>query len=104
MFNQTQWDGMTLIDKALNHLAFNSTDKIDIPHRMHKNLLSDFMFINMYTKYKADLCPGGYIWLQGWYTTIEDDNNISTPFKCPGGSYWFPGSGSIIGTGKFRIY
>ena len=100
MFNQDDWDGMKVIEKALFDLGFNSTDTgIEIPHSIHKKLMEDYMFTNMYTDYKADLCPGGYFCLEGVYTDDFDANSISTPFEWPGGSYCLPGSGTVIGTG-----
>jgi hypothetical protein len=100
MFNQDGWDGMKLIEKALFDLEFNDTDiGIEIPHGIHKKILQDYMFWNMYTEYKADLWLGGFYWLEGTYSFNSDEDNIATPFKCPGGSYWLPGSGTAIGTG-----
>lgn len=56
MFNQDGWDGMKVIEKALYNLELNSTDTgIEIPHFIHKRLIEDYLFVNMYTKYKADL-------------------------------------------------
>lgn len=99
MFDQPQWHGMKLIEKALFNLEFNDTDTgINIPHRIHKNLMEEYMFWNMYTDYKAELCPGGFFCLEGTYT-YDSDDIISTPFICPGGSYCLPGSGTPIGTG-----
>ena len=44
------------------------------------------------------LCPGGYLCLEGVYTSTADTYLISTPFICPIGSYCLPGSDSVIGT------
>lgn len=79
MFNRNEWDGMKLIEKALCKLNlggeelpcqqvrdpyssyFDATDTgINIPHSLHKRLMEDYMFRNMYTRYKAELCPGGF--------------------------------------------
>jgi len=88
MFNQVDWTGMKIVEKALYNLVFNASDTgINIPHRMNKNLIEDYLFWNMYSEYSGELCPGGYYCLEGTYTTIPDENLISTPFICPGGSY-----------------
>ena len=52
----------------------------------------------MYTKYQQNLCPGGFLCLEGVYTNTADSYLISTPFPCPIGSYCLKGSDSVIGT------
>lgn len=56
MFDQDTWDGLKVTEKALFRLGFNYTDTgIFIPHRMHKQLIEDYLFTNMYSKYNAAL-------------------------------------------------
>ena len=56
MFNQEEWDGMKVVEKALFNLVLNDSDTgINIPHRMHKNLIEDYLFWNMYSKYSPEL-------------------------------------------------
>ena len=100
MFEKAEWDGLKITEKALFRLGFNNSDTgINIPHRMHQRLIEDYFFTNMYSKYNANLCPGGFFCLEGVYSYDADEESISTPFICPGGSYWMPGSGTAIGTG-----
>ena len=88
MFEQAQWDGLKITEKALFRLGFNNSDTyIEIPHRMHQRLIEDYLFTNMYSRYNADLCTGGFFCLEGVYSYDADEENISTPFTCPGGSY-----------------
>ena len=55
--------------------------------------------MNMYTKYRSILCPGGAFCLRGVYTLERDNILFTTPYPCPGGSFCSPGSGTVIGSG-----
>ena len=60
----------------------------------------------MYTEYNQQICPGGWLCLEGVYTNDEDDIDgyiISTPFDCPKGSYCLVGSDLVIGSGLCPI-
>jgi hypothetical protein len=58
------WDGMRVIDKVAYKQSFNTSDKLPIPNRKHRELLLMY-FNNMYTKYMQQLCPGSFLCLDG---------------------------------------
>lgn len=56
MFIQDEWTGMKVVEKALYNQVFDSTDPdINIPHHIHKSIIEDYLFWNMYSQYSPEL-------------------------------------------------
>ena len=80
------WDGLQLVISLLKGTGITTSDGINFIDQRHQFIV--FFFLQkMYTKYMAEICPGGLLCIEGVNTFEVDGYLMSAPYICPSGSY-----------------